>query len=189
LHALRVEAEKPLAEQDPIKTWILSTLPHALAYAASLVRNQDQAEDVVHDCYCRLLQRATVYDLPRDGQKILLRAITNAAIDLQGRQRVLRSLDVGNGGDCPESGEVMDRRTEGPMAGAMMRELEQALEAGLEQLPLAQRAALQMKSMGHSLQEIADTLAISASHAGVLVHRARQSLARSLAPFLEDTAR
>jgi RNA polymerase sigma-70 factor (ECF subfamily) len=153
------------------------------------VRNPDQAEDVVHDCYCRLLQRAAVYDLPRDGLKILMRAITNAAIDLQGRQRVLRSLDFSDAGDDSEGVEVMDRRTEEPAAGAMMRELEEALEAGLEQLPLAQRAALQMKSMGHSLQEIADTLAISAGHAGVLIHRARQSLARSLAPYLEDTAR
>jgi DNA-directed RNA polymerase specialized sigma24 family protein len=92
-------------------------------------------------------------------------------------------------GDLPESAEVVDRRMEGPVACAMLRELEQALEAGLEQLPLAQRAALQMKSMGHSLQEIAETLAISVSHAGVLIHRARQSLAQHLAPYLEDPAR
>ncbi len=164
-------------------------MPRALAYAASLVRNHDLAQDLVHDCYCRLLQKAAVYDLPRDGLKILLRAITNAAIDLQRRQRVVRSLDTGDMENGPESAEVVDRRMEEPVAVAMTRELEQALEAGLAQLPLAQRAAFQMKSTGHSLQEIAETLTISVSHAGVLIHRARQSLAQFLAPYLENTAR
>jgi RNA polymerase sigma factor (sigma-70 family) len=166
-----------LAEPDAIKAWILSTMPRALAFARSLVRDQDIAEDVVHDCYCRLLQKASVYDLPESGLKILFRAITNAAVDYQGRQRVLQSLDV----------EVEDPRYEEPLTGAMTRELEHALETGLDLLPLAQRAALQMKSMGHSLQEIAETLTISVSNAGVLIHRARQSLARHLAPFLQET--
>src|SRR5262249_39461984 len=139
------------SEQDPIQTWIVDTMPQALAYAVALVRNRDLAEDLVHDCYCRLLQKAAVYDLPRDGLKILLRAITNAAIDRQGRQRGMRSLDVGAGGDGADSAEAVDRRMHGPVAEAMTRELEQALEGGLAQLPLAQRAALQMKSMGHSL--------------------------------------
>ena len=166
-------------------------MPHALAYAVSLVRNHDLAEDLVHDCYCRLLQKAAVYDLPGDGLKILIRAITNAAIDLHGRQRVLRSLNAGDSGDRGDGGEgdLVDHRTEEPVAGLMMRELEAALEAGLARLPLVQRAALEMKSTGHSLQEIAETLAITVSHAGVLIHRARQSLTHSLASFLEDTAR
>jgi RNA polymerase sigma-70 factor (ECF subfamily) len=78
---------------------------------------------------------------------------------------------------------------EEPAAGVMMQELEAALAAGLERLPLVQRAALQMKSLGHSLQEIAATLNITVSHAGVLIHRARQNLARFLAPYVEDQAR
>ena len=85
--------------------------------------------------------------------------------------------------------ELIDRQMDEPVTDAMMHELEEALEAGLEQLPLAQRAALQMKSSGHSLQEIAETLAITVSNAGVLIHRARQSLSRALAPYLEDTTK
>jgi RNA polymerase sigma-70 factor (ECF subfamily) len=182
------EGEAPLAQPDAIAAWVLSTLPGALAYARSLVHDRDLAEDLVHDCYCRLLQKASVYDLPRDGVKILLRAVTNAAIDRQGRQRVLQSLDLNEDGGGPGITEVADRRVEEPVVEAMTRELEQALEAGLAQLPLVQRAALQMKSLGHSMQEIAETLGVRANHAAVLVHRARQSLARFLAPYLEDTA-
>ena len=61
--------------------WVLSTLPRAVAYAAGLLHDRASAEDVVHDCYCRLLRRADVYDLPRDGTRLLFRAITNACID------------------------------------------------------------------------------------------------------------
>ena len=70
----------------------------------------------------------------------------------------------------------------------MHRELEDAVADGLAQLPVTYRAALELKSLGMSLQEIADALDVSANHAGVLVHRARQAMARHLAPFVEDQA-
>ena len=60
------------------------------------------------------------------------------------------------------------------------------LPEGLARLPDNLRAALEMKSLGHSLQEIAAALDITANHAGVLIHRARQALALYLAPYLEE---
>jgi RNA polymerase sigma-70 factor (ECF subfamily) len=50
-----------------------------------------------------------------------------------------------------------------------------------------QRAAVELKALGHSLQEIAEILDVTPTNAGVLVHRGRQELARQLAPYLEDT--
>src|SRR3954469_13181264 len=58
------------------EAWVLATLPRAVAYAASLLRDRALAEDVVHDCYVRLLRKSETYDLPRDGTRILFRAIT-----------------------------------------------------------------------------------------------------------------
>jgi RNA polymerase sigma-70 factor (ECF subfamily) len=160
---------------------VTETLPHALAYATSLLRDRHDAEDAVHDCYCRILQRADTYDLPRDGMKILIRSVTNACIDRAGRSRVLASLD--------EARPAADPRAEEPPAAGMARELAKAVEDGLAGLPFAPRAALEMKSLGHSLEEVARALGITANHAGVLVHRARQEMARRLAPFLKgDTA-
>ena len=49
-----------------LDAWVLSTAPDAVAYAVSLLRDRAAAEDVVQDCYCRLLQKADVYDLPRE---------------------------------------------------------------------------------------------------------------------------
>jgi RNA polymerase sigma-70 factor (ECF subfamily) len=174
-------ALKGAVSRARLQAWVTETLPHALAYATSLLRDRDAAEDAVHDCYCRILQRADTYDLPRDGMKILIRSVTNACIDRAGRRRVLASLD--------EARPAADPRAKEPAAAGMARELEEAVDEALSRLPLAQRAALEMKSLGHSLEEVAQALGISANHAGVLVHRARQDMARRLGPLLKgDTA-
>jgi RNA polymerase sigma factor (sigma-70 family) len=180
-------AEQPgqPARPTPHDAWVLATLPQAMAYATSLLRDREAAEDVVHDCYCRLLRKADVYDLERDGMKLLVRSIANACIDLKGRRRVLASLDqLTEAAGTPA--ELADGRAADPPAEVVTRELSQVIEDGLSRLPLAQRAALEMKSLGCSLQEIAADLGIGVSHAGVLIHRARQAMARHLAPYVGD---
>ncbi len=71
----------------------------------------------------------------------------------------------------------------------LRQELEQEIAAALGRLPEMQRAALEMKSLGHSLQDIGEALGISPGHAGVLVYRARQAMAKYLAPYLEEQPR
>jgi DNA-directed RNA polymerase specialized sigma24 family protein len=56
-------------------------------------------------------------------------------------------------------------------------------------LPITQRAALELKSLGQSLEEIGAALRVSANNAGVLVHRARQAMARRLEPYLKENIR
>lgn len=143
---------------------------------------------MVQDCYCRLLRKAHVYNLPRDGLRILMRAVANACIDWKGRGRVLLSLDALAAAGGHADDRLRDPRAEEPSRLAMAHELCQAIEVGLEQLPFAQRVALQMKSVGCSLQDIADALDVNPSNAGVLVHRARQAMAEQLAPFLKEEA-
>jgi RNA polymerase sigma-70 factor (ECF subfamily) len=175
-----------LAELD---AWVVATAPAAVAYAASLLRDRGAAEDLVQDCYCRLLQRAGVYDLPRDGRKLLFQSITNACINHNTRSRMILSLDGTRGDTAGEGGlhaVLADPRADEPARALLQRELADAVADGLAELPLTQRAALEMKSLGHSLQEIAEALDVTANHAGVLIHRARQALAQRLAPYLEE---
>jgi RNA polymerase sigma factor (sigma-70 family) len=154
---------------DELDTWVLATAPRAIAYARSLLHNPDDADDVVQDCYCRLLAKADVYDLPRDGLKLLLTAITNACINLRTRRKPMFRL--------------VRASAEGEEEG-----LAEAVAAGLGRLPPQQRTALELKAFGHSQHEIAEILGVSPNNAGVLVYRARQTLARHLAPFLTGEA-
>jgi RNA polymerase sigma-70 factor (ECF subfamily) len=171
---------------DPLDDWVLATAPRAVAYAASLLRDRHQAEDVVQDCYCRLLQKADVYDLPNSGVRLLFKAITRTCINLTTRRRPVLSLQAARG-TREEGLELEDRHTAQADQVVQQRELEQAVGAALAQLPARQRAALELRSLGHSQQEIAELLEVSPSHAGVLVHRARQMMANLLTPVLGET--
>jgi RNA polymerase sigma factor (sigma-70 family) len=167
------------------EAWVLATAPAALAYAISLVQDRHVAEELVQDCYCRLLQKAGVYNLPRDGRRLLFRSVTNACITYASRTRPTASLDR-SGFGTGRHGLIADRHAEPAERVLMRRELEEAIGDGLRALPVAQRAALELKSLGQSLEEIGLALRVSANNAGVLVHRARQAMARYLAPHLEE---
>lgn len=167
-----------MPEPDPsaaLDAWVRQTLAGAVAYARSLVRDPAAAEDVVHDCFCRLLKRADVYDLPRDGTKLLYRAITNACINHTQRARSVGRF---------EDGELADGRAADPTDAAVASEMEAAISRGLGRLSVMQRAAIELRALGHSTEDIADTLGLSATNAGVLLHRARKALAADLAPFM-----
>jgi RNA polymerase sigma-70 factor (ECF subfamily) len=177
------DGNPPDATRRQLEAWVLSTLPRALGYAGSLLRDRSLADDVVHDCYLRLLEKAAVYDLVRDGTKLLYKAITNACIDRNHRERILLSLN-GGGAESGIGRLVVDAKESGPLNEVIQNELESQVEVGIGQLPVAQRAALELKSLGYSIQEIAEALGTSTSNAGVLVHRARKALAESLESYL-----
>jgi RNA polymerase sigma factor (sigma-70 family) len=177
------------ARSDPWaarEAWVLATLPRALAFATSLLTDRTLAEDVVHDCYARLLAKSEIYNLPNDGTKLLYKAITNACIDKNYRDRRLLSLEVESDAEVDGMPTLADARAANPLNQAAMRELEAALADEIGHLTVAQRGAIELKSLGYSLDEIAEALGVSASHAGVLVHRARKTLAQRLAKFLGD---
>jgi len=182
-----LERPAPAEQNVSADGWILATLPRALAFATGLLSDPDAAEDVVHDCYCRLLQKAGVYDLQSDGAKLLFRSITNACID-RSRRRSPMSLSATEGmadedGQIGRSIDVADPRAAEPWQQADHADLQRAVSAGLAKLPVAQRAALELKSLGHSLQEIAESIGVTPTNAGVLIHRARQALARHIREF------
>jgi len=173
----------PESQKNAVDDWVRATLAPAVVFARSLLRDKSQAEDVVHDCFCRLLKRADIYDLPNDGTKLLYRSITNACINRTQRARPSIGLADGEMGDRPLD-RLANEKSVSPVESAQVSELESALEMGLAKLSVMQRAAIQLKSLGHSMDEIADTLGLTANNAGVIVHRARQTLATELAPYL-----
>lgn len=177
---------------DELNGWIVSTVQRALAFAMSLLRNRVEAEDVVHDCYGRLLARADKYDLPRDGSKLLFKAISNACINVTTRRDPTVSLDAptnSTDGDAPSLAALAlaDKVGSQPEQQAMHRELEAALEAALGELPTMQRAVIELRGLGFALVDVAEMLEISDANARTLLHRGRTRLAQLLRPFLEES--
>jgi RNA polymerase sigma-70 factor (ECF subfamily) len=168
-------------QRKRFEAWVIAVSPRALAYARSLVRESSQAEDVVQECLYRLLRRASDYDLERDGVKLLFTAISNLCINQATRDRSLASLDTADG-PIP----VADRSALRPEQIAQHRELEAAVRDALQKLPPMQRAAVELRSLGMSKEEIAEVLGVSATNAGVLVHRGRQALAAGLQSLIGE---
>jgi RNA polymerase sigma-70 factor (ECF subfamily) len=171
---------------DEVQAWLAECLPRALAYARSSVRDSSEADDVVQQCVYRRLKRGTSYDLPRDGSRLLFRAMTNECINRTMRGSASIGLDAPDHVGCLLGHSIGDSRAEQPVEIVLTNELREILDAALGRLPVAQRAAVQLKSLGYSLEEIADSLSITANHAGVLVHRARQAIREEIAEYMGE---
>lgn len=169
------------------EAWIVAVAPRAVAYARSLVRDPTRAEDVVQECFYRLLRKASDYDLERDGTKLLFTAISNLCINQATREKALLSLDSATD---PDDGPlpVPDRTALRPDEIAQSRELEEVVRQALQTLPPLQRAAVELRALGMSKDEIGEALGVSATNAGVLVYRGRQALARELGSALGNPA-
>lgn len=168
--------------KELLEAWVRLNTGPGLAYAKSLLRDHHQAEDIVQDCLCRILARAAEYDLISDGRRILFRSITNACINHSTRFRLVTGLeDEENGGDY----QVADHREQQPVDQLVFQETSQRVEAILAMLPVEQSAALQMKSVGCSQEEIARELGILPNHASVLVFRARKFVEKQLGGLME----
>lgn len=163
---------------EDLTAWVMHSAPRALAYAITLVRNETIAEDLVQDCYQRLLARAEHYDLPVDGEKLLFRSITNACINWTQRHRRHVSLDG--------AGSTAVASTGDPVQTAMAGELSDAVDEALADLPVNQRAAVELHALGHSAVEIAEILDTTSGNVRVLLHRGREQLAGRLKAFLEE---
>lgn len=178
-------SDRPRSD-DQLDAWIASTVQRALAFALTLVRSRPDAEDIVHDCYGRLLARAAVYDLPRDGSRLLFKAIMNACINWTQRRPPTVSLQQSEQRDAADPRWLADRSDAGPAEQAMQRELDEAIRSALNELPVSQRAVVELRSMGHSLVEIAEILEISHDNARARLHRGREQLEARLRPFLGE---
>jgi RNA polymerase sigma factor (sigma-70 family) len=175
--------------EEEIDAWVTSSVQRALAFAVTLVRSRADAEDIVQDCYERLLAKSKDYDLPRDGNRLLFRAIVNGCINWTQRRPPTVSLE-----SAAESDQAGNRGRPGessarPEQQAMAHELAEAVAKAVAELPVTQRAAVELSSMGHTPTEIAEMLEVTHANARVLLHRGRQSLALRLKPFLEEPVR
>jgi RNA polymerase sigma-70 factor (ECF subfamily) len=166
-------------QRRSLDAWCRQVAPRALAYARSLLRDPVAAEDVVQDCFYRLLRHADEYDLLRDGVKLLFRAISNKCINAITRRRTVLSLEITDEEGHSELTHA-DPSCPLPEQLAIRNELQAAITAALAKLPEMQRAALELAALGQSKAEIGEILEVTPSNAGVLVHRARKALQEEL---------
>lgn len=151
-------------------------LPRALRYAARLLSDRAEAEDVAQEAMLRLWRVAPDW---REGEAQvttwLYRVVTNLCIDRQrarGRRGAVALDDVAE----PADGAP------GPLAGMIASDRMEALSAALAALPGRQRQAVVLRHIeGLSNPEIAAVMDLGVEAVESLTARGKRSLAALLA--------
>ena len=146
-------------------------------------------EDLVQEVFLRVIRARERYAPTARFSTWLYRIVFNLAVNETQRAggRTL-SLDQPFGGDEDAAPfEVTDTGVDDPSAGLERGDVVDAVRRAIEALPEQQRAALILaKYHDTPYAEIAEVLGSSEKAIKSLIHRARETLRQSLAPFLNQ---
>ncbi len=155
---------------------------HALVarrVAIAVVRNQEDADDVVQDGMLAAWRAIARFDPQRPFRPWLMRIVSNAALDALRRRQVRRTEEI------PARAESSEVRPDQATDHALLRA---RLDQGLADLPEKQRVAVVLFDVeGYSHAEIADILGVPEGTVRSYVFHARRALRQTLAPFMEAT--
>jgi RNA polymerase sigma-70 factor (ECF subfamily) len=161
---------------------VLVTKYQQQIYAAlrRLVRQHEDADDLVQECFVRAYQHLHEFDLNRAFYPWLYRIGINLAISFM-RKRKWRS--------AVDSIDVFPTAEGNPQAQAETQEFYQALENAIAKLPAEQRSILLLRTREDmSYQEMSETLGIEIGTVMSRLARAREKLRAWMRPHLETRA-
>lgn len=149
--------------------------PQAKRYAMSILRVWADAEEVVQEAFCRLIQSNQIDETHESGshlKPLLFTTVRNLAIDQLRRQKRRRFEPLDLGQLAGSNHHSDDTR---------LQQLENAIESILKDLPIQWSEALQLKiNGGLSYDEIANVLDATKSQVRTWIYRARKKLDREL---------
>ena len=159
----------------------------AFAIALSLVRDENDARELVQDAFLRVHRSLATFQGGSSFFTWLYRIITNLSIDLlrkPGRQT--SALDAGRT-DADESAEAdfpLLARVDGadPIDVVRRKEIAARVQLALEALPSYHRGVIMMREVeGLSYEEMADAMGVSKGTIMSRLFHARQKLQKALA--------
>jgi RNA polymerase sigma-70 factor, ECF subfamily len=144
-----------------------------LGYVTSLTRNRDDAQDVVHEAYVRLVDEVGRGNVPTEPRAWLYRVGRNLAVSRGRRQQVQARLQ-------PRLIDSAD--TASAEEACVAREMGRELGAAMADMRSVDQQALVMAAEGYSGAEIAAALGLSKAALRTRQCRARARLRERLAP-------
>ena len=142
-------------------------------FALRMLGSEEEARDVVQDALIKIWERKDELKAIRNPEAWTMTVTRNLSLD---RIKAKRNQDLPLEAGMHKPAAVPDplKQTEG-------NELMHTITALIDQLPEKQKAVMQLREVeGYSYQEIADALEIDLNMVKTHLHRARQSLRKSL---------
>jgi RNA polymerase sigma-70 factor (ECF subfamily) len=157
----------------------------ALRVAYGLLKNNQDAEDVVQDAFAKVFSRLDEFEGASAFYTWLYRIVVNLSIDLIRRRRRERRVDVDTeqARDALRDGAELWPRFDATHPGdeAERRQLGERLSKAFADLPEIHQAVLLLRELeGMSYEEIAHTLAIKKGTVMSRLFHARRSLQQKL---------
>jgi RNA polymerase sigma-70 factor (ECF subfamily) len=164
----------------------------AFAIALSLVRDENDARELVQDAFLRVFKGLPSFQGGSSFFTWLYRIITNLSIDLirkPGRQNTSDLDDARLESEEPSDLEPFLSRMDGadPVELVRRREIGSRLQAALDALPSYHRAVIVMRELeGLSYEEMAQAMSVSKGTIMSRLFHARQKLQRALADCYKE---
>jgi RNA polymerase sigma-70 factor (ECF subfamily) len=150
--------------------------------ALRIVRAHDVADDVAQEAFVRAWRSLDRFELGRPFGPWICRIAANLAVN---HVRSPRAREEG----LPEGRAETPAPDPGPLGAVLDAEARRVLDSAVADLPAEQRAVFVLRAVEEmSYAEIAEALSLSPGTVMSRLFRARERLARSLAPYLGRAA-
>lgn len=135
--------------------------------AASVLRNDDEAADAVHDAVLKLFERRNKLDNIPNLKQYCLSVVRNTCLNIIRDRKIYIEID-----------EVINIASDEDMYSTLeYREISDYVKKAIERLPSDQKRVFQLSAFGgFSNAEIADLLGITQGNVRVILSRARNKI-------------
>lgn len=161
--------------RDSFTATVLPLRDKCYRFAASMLRNPQESEDIAQEVLIKLWNRRSELNVINNLEAWAIRATRNLAIDRM-RHSSWRTGDV----DALHDHAARELSAETKVE---QREAIDAVFACMEDLPEVQRSVLHLREVEEkSYEEIGEALQLSAAQVKVYLHRARKKVRQRLHP-------
>lgn len=164
----------------------------AFAVAIGVVKNKQDALDVVQEAFIKVHRHIHNFQGSSSFYTWLYRIVMNLSIDHVRKAKRVRDLDYDDGvgrdaGNVAGDGALLPTVLDGnPRKAVMRRELSEAIQAALEQLPEYHRAVILLREVeGLSYEEMAEILKVPKGTIMSRLFHARRKMQAALADYLQ----
>ena len=152
---------------DDFRKQLVHHIPHLRRYGRSLLRGEDESDDLVQECLMRAIRNQRSFKPGTNMRGWLFTIMHNLYIDLVRKRSTIRTLATAL--DVPGRGNALPNQIHSLELGR--------LDVALRQLPDDQRSTLMLVALeGLSYQEVADITGVAVGTVKSRVSRGREAL-------------